>query len=76
MLPQTSLIDLLDDACQQAITAQRAGRRVSALRLPPAMFELVRQEKARDFGFSNQFMLLGLPVIEAPELAPDQVELQ
>jgi len=76
MLPQTSLIDLLDDACQQAITAQRAGHRLGALRLPPPMFELVRHEKARDFAFGNQFMLLGLPVVEAPELAPDQVELR
>ncbi len=75
MLPRTSLIDLLDDACQQAIAAQRTGRRLSAMRLPPAMFELVKHEKARDFAFGNPFMLLGLPVVEAPELAPDQVEL-
>ena len=75
MLPRTSLIDLLDDACQQAIAAQRTGRRLSAMRLPPAMFQLVKHEKARDFAFGNPFMLLGLPVVEAPELAPDQVEL-
>ena len=75
MLPRTSLIDLLDDACRQAIAAQRTGRRLSAIRLPPARFELVKHEKARDFAFGNPFMLLGLPVIEAPELAPDQVEL-
>ena len=75
MLPRTSLIDLLDDACQQAIAAQRTGRRLSAIRLPPAMFQLVKHEKARDFAFGNPFMLLGLPVVEAPELAPDEVEL-
>jgi hypothetical protein len=75
MLPTTSLIDLLDDACQQAITAQRSGRRLTQVRLPPTMFQLVRQEKARDFGFGNPFLLLGLPVVEAPELRPDQVEL-
>jgi hypothetical protein len=75
MLPRTSLIDLLDDACQQAVAAQRTGRRLSALRLPPVMFELVKHEKARDFAFGNSFMLLGLPVVEDPELRPDQVEL-
>jgi hypothetical protein len=75
MLPRTSLIDLLDDACQQAVAAQRTGRRLSALRLPPAMFELVKQQKARDFAFGNAFMLLGLPVVEGPELRTDQVEL-
>jgi hypothetical protein len=75
MLPTTSLIDLLDDACQQAIAAQRSGRRLTQVRLPPAMFEVVKHEKARDFAFGNAFMLLGLPVVEAPELRPDQVEL-
>jgi hypothetical protein len=51
MLPRTSLIDLLDDACQQAVAAQRTGRRLSALRLPPVMFELVKHEK-RETSFS------------------------
>jgi hypothetical protein len=75
MLPTTSLIDLLDDACQQAIAAQRSGRRLTQVRLPPTMFQVVKHEKARDFAFGNAFMLLGLPVVEAPELRPDQVEL-
>jgi hypothetical protein len=75
MLPTTSLIDLLDDACQQAIAAQRAGRRLTQVRLPPTMFQVVKHEKARDFAFGNPFLLLGLPVVEAPELRPDQVEL-
>jgi hypothetical protein len=75
MLPTTSLIDLLDDACQQAIAAQRSGRCLTQVRLPPTMFQVVKHEKARDFAFGNAFMLLGLPVVEAPELRPDQVEL-
>ncbi len=75
MLPRTSLIDVLDDACQQAIVAQRAGRRLSQMRLSPTMFRLVEQAKARDRSFGNQVMLLGLPVVEAPELRRNQVEL-
>jgi hypothetical protein len=75
MVPSTSLIDLLDDACQQAIAAQRSGRRLTELRLPPAIYQLVKHEKARDFAFGNAFFLLGLPVVEAPELRADQVEL-
>jgi hypothetical protein len=75
MLPRTSLIDLLDDACQQAIVAQRAGRQLTQLRLAPAMFRALEAEKARDRAFGNAVMLLGLPVVEAPDLRPDQVEL-
>jgi hypothetical protein len=75
MLPKTSLIDLLDDACQQAIAAQRSGRRLTELRLPSTMFHVVQHAKARDFAFGNAFFLLGLPVVESPELRPDQVEL-
>lgn len=75
MLPRTSLVDVLDDACQQAIVAQRAGLRLNQVRLSPAMFRMVEHAKARDIGFGNTLMLLGLPVIEAPELQADQVEL-
>jgi hypothetical protein len=75
MLPKTSLIDLLDDACQQAIVAQRSGRRLTALRLSSVMFQVVKREKERDFAFGNGFFLLGLPVVEARELRADQVEL-
>jgi hypothetical protein len=75
VLPRTSLIDVLDEACQQAIVAQRSGRRLSQMRLSPTMFRLVEQAKVRDRSFGNEVMLLGLPVIEAPELRTDQVEL-
>jgi hypothetical protein len=75
VLPATSLIDVLDEACQQAVVAQRAGRRLSHLRLSPAMFRVVQDAKARDVGFGNTIMLLGLPIVEAPDLRIEQVEL-
>ena len=39
------------------------------------MFRMVEHAKGRDTAFGNQVMLLGLPVLEAPELRPEQVEL-
>ena len=75
MAAQVFLGALIDDACAQFARATSQGRKLSELLLHPTAYRMLKAERARDFALGNPLMLLGLDVVEAPSLRPDEVEL-
>ncbi|MQA87379.1 MAG: hypothetical protein GEV03_22810 [Streptosporangiales bacterium] len=71
-----SLGVVIDEACAAVFAARDAQRRVTTLRVSPAIYEAIVQGKARELERGNPVMVLGLDVVNDASLSGEVAALE